>query len=129
MNMARQIIIGDIHGCFDELQALLDAIGPAADDEIIAIGDIVDRGPASERVLEFFRDRRGARSIMGNHERKHIRSARGAIPAALSQKIVRDELAERYETWLAFMATFPRYLDLPNALLVHGFWEPRVALE
>src|SRR4051812_17971392 len=122
--MPRTIIIGDIHGCFDELQELLAAVVTTADDEIIAIGDIVDRGPQSERVLEFFRDRPRARSIMGNHERKHIRSARGEIPAALSQRIVRDELGERYPQLLAFMQMFPRYLELSDAILVHGFWEP-----
>ena len=50
--MARQhLVVGDIHGCYDELQALLDAAGVADDDEIIALGDVVDRGPASPQVL------------------------------------------------------------------------------
>ncbi|TVS11508.1 MAG: hypothetical protein EA424_23705 [Planctomycetaceae bacterium] len=41
----QHLIIGDIHGCFDELQDLLQAAGLASDDQIIALGDIVDRGP------------------------------------------------------------------------------------
>jgi serine/threonine protein phosphatase 1 len=127
--MSRTIIIGDIHGCFDELGALLESVAPTADDQIIAIGDIVDRGPQNEKVLEFFRDTPNAISIMGNHERKHIRSARGEISPALSQLITREEVGERYGDWLKFMERFPRYMELPEAILVHGFYEPGVPLE
>lgn len=125
----RHVIIGDIHGCYDELQALLDLVAPARDDEIIALGDIVDRGPQSERVLEFFRDTPNATSLMGNHERKHIRAARGEVQPALGQKIVAEQLGERYTDWLAFMATFRRHIELPEAILVHGFFEPGVPLD
>ncbi|GMV97765.1 MAG: hypothetical protein AMXMBFR83_21200 [Phycisphaerae bacterium] len=126
--MGRVIVIGDIHGCYDELRALIDAIGPAAGDRIIALGDLVDRGPASERVLEFFRHEPAASSIMGNHERKHVRSERGEIQPAVSQIIVRRELGERYAGWVAFMASFPRHLELPEAILIHGMFEPGVPL-
>lgn len=126
--MTRTIIIGDIHGCFDELQALLARLAPTRDDQIIALGDIVDRGPQSERVLEFFRDTPNARSLMGNHERKHIRSARGPVRPALSQVIVRAELADRYDMWLDFMETLPQCIELPEAILIHGFFEPGLPL-
>ncbi len=127
--MSRNIVIGDIHGCFDELVELLDAVAPKADDQIIAIGDIVDRGPDSEKVLEFFCDTSNAVSIMGNHERKHIRSARGETRPALSQLIVRQQLGDRYEEWLAFMETLPRHVELPEAILVHGMFEAGISLE
>ena len=48
------IIIGDIHGCYFELQALLDRAGLVTGDSIIAVGDIVDRGPETPQVLDFF---------------------------------------------------------------------------
>ena len=51
-----QLIIGDIHGCYDELQQLLDKSGISDDDEIIAIGDLFDRGPKPREVFRFFRD-------------------------------------------------------------------------
>lgn len=125
----RHIIIGDIHGCFDELHELLDLAAPTSDDRIIAIGDIVDRGPDSEKVLAFFRDTPNACSIMGNHERKHIRSEQGKTRAALSQTIVRQQLHDRYGAWLAFMETFPRHIELPETILVHGMFEPGIPLE
>jgi len=48
----RQLIVGDIHGCYAELCALLDLAGLSSEDEIVAIGDIVDRGPESPQVLD-----------------------------------------------------------------------------
>ena len=50
----KTFVIGDIHGCFAELQDLLDKAGIAEGDHIIALGDIVDRGPDTPQVLEFF---------------------------------------------------------------------------
>ncbi len=125
----RQLVIGDIHGCYTELQALLDKAGLSEDDELIGIGDIVDRGPDSPRVLAFFQTHAPARAIQGNHERKHIRSFRGEIPPALSQRLTRQQLGDAYADAVAFMSTFPLYLELPDAIVVHGFWEPSVPLE
>ena len=78
----KTLIVGDIHGCWDEFEALLDKAALGADDQIISIGDMVDRGPQSPRVLRFFRDTPNARSIMGNHERKHVRAGAGETNAA-----------------------------------------------
>jgi serine/threonine protein phosphatase 1 len=119
----KRLLIGDIHGCYDELQALLDSGRLNSDDEIIALGDIVDRGPATPQVLEFFQTQPNARSIMGNHERKHLRSFRGETKAARSQTITRMQLGESYTSWLKFIETFPRGLELEDAIAVHGFWE------
>ena len=86
--------IGDVQGCFDELQELLSVAGIGEDDQIIALGDVVDRGPQSPAVLAFFQTTRNAVSIMGNHERKHVRSFRGKIRPALSQQICRRQIGE-----------------------------------
>jgi serine/threonine protein phosphatase 1 len=123
------LVIGDIHACFDELTELVARAGLGPDDEILAVGDIVDRGPANRAVLDFFRTRPRAGSILGNHERKHLRSARGEVEPAISQKITRQQLGSDYADYLTFLATFPRHRELPEALVVHGFWEPRVPLE
>src|SRR5690242_9506638 len=48
----RILAIGDIHGCLTALDTLLDAVAPEPDDQIIALGDYVDRGPDSRGVLD-----------------------------------------------------------------------------
>jgi serine/threonine protein phosphatase 1 len=123
------LIIGDIQGCYTELLELVERAGLTADDTIIALGDLVDRGPDSPRVLEFFMTQPLVRSLMGNHERKHVRSFRGEIQAALSQRITRQQCgAQHYPAAVDYMATLPAYIELPEVILVHAFFEPGVPL-
>ncbi len=123
------LVIGDIHGCYVELQDLLEKAELAQGDRIIALGDIVDRGPESPEVLDFFRAESGTSSLMGNHERKHIRSYLGELQPALSQRITRHQLDDGYPEALAWMESLPLYLELPEAILVHGYLEPGIPLE
>ena len=125
----RRLVIGDIHGCWRSLNALLDKAGLGDEDEIISIGDLVDRGTDSAAVLRFFRTTPRARAIMGNHERKHIRSGGGATPDDDGLIETRAQIGEAdYPAALLWMAALPVYLDLPEALLVHGFFLPGVPL-
>jgi serine/threonine protein phosphatase 1 len=67
----RTIAIGDIHGCLAALVALLDAIGPARQDTIVALGDYIDRGLHSRGVLDrliALAGRCRLVPLLGNHE-------------------------------------------------------------
>ena len=44
--------IGDIHGCHTALVALLQTVGPSSIDQIVFLGDYIDRGPASGSVID-----------------------------------------------------------------------------
>src|SRR5262245_53817492 len=48
----RTLAIGDIHGCLEALEALLDVVAPMNDDRLITLGDYVDRGMESCQVLD-----------------------------------------------------------------------------
>src|SRR5262245_28403381 len=48
----RYLAIGDIHGYADVLRRLLAAVQPAPDDQLITVGDYVDRGPDSRGVID-----------------------------------------------------------------------------
>lgn len=122
------LVIGDIHGCYDELQSLLDKAGLTENDTIVSIGDCVDRGPDTPAVLRFFQEKPNALLIMGNHERKHVRADRHEVKLARSQKISRIQFGDTYSDALAFMSELPLYLDLPDALIVHGYFEPGLPL-
>ncbi len=69
----KTIIIGDVHGCDKQLHALLDKIKPGAEDKLIMLGDLFDRGPDSYLVFETVQklaEEMGERFILlrGNHE-------------------------------------------------------------
>lgn len=122
------LVIGDIHGCYNEFQALLDKAGLSEGDIIVSVGDCVDRGPDTPAVLAFFQKTPNVFLVMGNHERKHVRAGRHEVKLAQSQKISRIQFGETYPDALAFMNTLPLYLDLLDALVVHGYFEPGLPL-
>ena len=77
----RDLVIGDIHGCFSKARAALDAVGfdPAAGDRLFSVGDLVDRGPESADVL-WWLDQPWFAAVQGNHEDMAIRWGRPGCP-------------------------------------------------
>src|SRR4051794_40277227 len=75
--------IGDIHGCFDKLKSLIaacEAVSEGKDARFVFIGDYVDRGPDSRRVLDFLIQQQLQRKdrficLRGNHEEMLIGAA------------------------------------------------------
>lgn len=49
----RLIAVGDIHGHLAQLKALLEFVAPTQDDQVIFLGDYVDRGPDTPGVLDY----------------------------------------------------------------------------
>jgi serine/threonine protein phosphatase 1 len=66
-------IIGDIAGQYVPLVKL---VGQMPAGEVISVGDMVDRGPDSQRVIEYFM-KEGRRAILGNHEHMMVDSLTG----------------------------------------------------
>jgi serine/threonine protein phosphatase 1 len=65
--------LGDPHGQYNELIELLSFIAPTKKDKIIVLGDFVDWGPDTNKVVEFlFEERYRIRTLTGNHERMLI---------------------------------------------------------
>jgi serine/threonine protein phosphatase 1 len=79
---ARTIAIGDIHGCSQALQAIVESIQPAADDTLVFLGDFVDRGPNSRGVLDFVLElekRCQVVPLLGNHELMLLEAAENPL--------------------------------------------------
>jgi len=70
--MSRTIVITDVHGCADELDALLDKAAYSISDRVVFLGDAMDRGPKCNEVLNILRNVK-ADCCMGNHDEKHAR--------------------------------------------------------
>jgi bis(5'-nucleosyl)-tetraphosphatase (symmetrical) len=78
----QRIFVGDVQGCADELGDLLERARAAfgGDFELWLVGDLVNRGPASLRVLQTVRalcDAGRARFVLGNHELSLLRRSFG----------------------------------------------------
>jgi serine/threonine protein phosphatase 1 len=69
----RSYVIGDIHGCLDELRCLIEDLPIESGDRLIFLGDYVDRGPNSKGVLTYIielqkREELEIICLKGNHE-------------------------------------------------------------
>jgi serine/threonine protein phosphatase 1 len=67
----RYLAIGDIHGYADVLKRLLEAVRLRPDDQLITLGDYVDRGPDSRGVMDYLlqlRDTGQLIALRGNHD-------------------------------------------------------------
>jgi bis(5'-nucleosyl)-tetraphosphatase (symmetrical) len=108
----RRIFAGDVQGCADELDELVARATRAfgRDYELWLVGDLVNRGPASRRVLERVRglaDAGRARVVLGNHEIALLRTAWGQRALAPDDTF-QDLLAARdADTWLDWIRSWP----------------------
>jgi serine/threonine protein phosphatase 1 len=119
----RTVIVGDIHGCYEELIELLDVARVRDEDLLVSVGDLVDRGPRPLEVVELFQSRPRSRVLMGNHERKHVREV-----FSYAQRITRLQLGARYAECVAWMKTLPYYYETPEIRVVHAAMVPGIPL-
>lgn len=132
-----RIVIGDIHGHYDALMSLLEAIAPGEEDKIYFLGDLIDRGPKSAQVVEFV-IQNNYRCLRGNHEEMLIgvfendpvcpeafqawlHSGGHATVASYNAKIPPEHI-----DW---MRNLPLYLDLGDIWLVHAGINPQLSVE
>lgn len=124
--MSRTIVIGDLHGCYDEAIELLRTLAVAPSDRVIFAGDLVDRGPRPRECVELAMQHE---AILGNHEERHLGQRRrlGFLLSA-DHLATRDALTDRHHLYLAGL---PLVLRLPeyNAAVVHAGAYPGIPLE
>ena len=101
LSAGRLIAIGDIHGCFTALEALLEMLSLRDDDQLVTLGDYVDRGPDSRRVLdrliELF-DRGRLIPLRGNHELMMLRARDSLNEEKFWRNFGGDDALESYST-------------------------------
>ena len=134
MTNYRRIIIGDVHGHYDTLIALLDSILPDSNDQIYFLGDLIDRGPKSAQVVDFV-IQNNYQCLRGNHE-EMLLDVVGSGPVSV----------ELYPGWLSsgghatmasynsqippehidWMKRLPLYQDLGDIWLVHAGVDPNL---
>lgn len=145
---ARFDLIGDIHGCDQTLQSLLqrldyikrEGIYQHPNRTVIFLGDFIDRGPHQREVLATVRpmiDSGKALAVMGNHEfnaiayaapdpegegylRKHTQKNRGQHQCFLAAY---EDSRSDYDDVIAWFKTLPMWLDLGSIRIVHACWD------
>lgn len=124
--MGRTIVIGDIHGCYDELVQLLDKVSLVSSDRVIAVGDLVVKGPKNREVLDLFRSNDRFSSVVGNHDFALVRHARGEeVLLKQSQLEAYSELAAS-PSYIEYLKSLPFLIDLEKHVIVHAGLRPGV---
>ena len=117
----RTIVVGDIHGCYAELQELCRLVNFGARDALVSVGDFLDRGPDSWKVAAFFRDLPNAFSVLGNHERRVAGTIRGTSKPAWSQAQTLSLLPKaEWDRWACFLEQLPAVFETDHALITHA---------
>src|SRR5437764_3990121 len=116
----RLIAIGDIHGCHQEFAELLARLNLTKSDRLILLGDLVNRGPDSCKVIDLAREHRAV-ALLGNHELRLLNFRR-----TRDKKYVKETDLDTFEKlrpddW-AFLETMPLTFQEPelNVVFVHG---------
>ena len=77
----RDFVVGDVHGCFDYLRAVLEHVQfDEVSDRLFCVGDLVDRGPQSEEAIDWIA-KPWFHAVRGNHEQMAIDVAAGRVNA------------------------------------------------
>jgi diadenosine tetraphosphatase ApaH/serine/threonine PP2A family protein phosphatase len=124
--MPRIIAIGDVHGCAVEFEELLNALELDEVDRVIQVGDLVNRGPDSHRVVELARIYE-VESILGNHEVRLLRYHREGRKDQLKDYDWPTIGQLTKEDW-AYLESLPKfkYGADSNLVCVHGGFLPDI---
>jgi len=121
--------VGDLHGCFRELMALLESLAFGPDDLLLFVGDLLDRGPHSWELAGYFRDTTNAFCVLGNHERRVARVIRGQASAAWTQHQTLAAMPRaQWEPWATWLESLPAVIETPELILTHSRLDPQRSL-
>jgi diadenosine tetraphosphatase ApaH/serine/threonine PP2A family protein phosphatase len=127
--MNRTLVIGDIHGCYDELLDLMEQAGMDEGDRVVAVGDLIVKGPKSREVLELFSSDNRFSSVAGNHDLTILRHWRGEeVELTPEQERALSELDAGRERYRLYLESLPFMIDLGEQLVVHAGLRPEVPL-
>jgi serine/threonine protein phosphatase 1 len=143
--------IGDIHGCLESLERLLDKINPdLTEDRLLFVGDYIDRGPRSKGVVDYIirlKEQAPPGQIIclkGNHEAMFLNFLAGG-PGEMFLFNGGLETLEEYwgDNWVGqdrksltlppdhaqFFQDLELYYESPDYIFVHGGLKPGVPLD
>jgi serine/threonine protein phosphatase 1 len=127
----RRFAIGDIHGCALTFNALLEQIAPTVQDQIFILGDMINRGKRSKKVikkiLELQTSGYNVYPLRGNHENQFLKYVCD-LPTFFYKHYLTQRNMDNFlekdgkvkEKYLFFFHSLPYYFELDTCFLVHA---------
>ena len=131
--MERTIFIGDVHGCAEEFEEMLDAVAfVKEEDRLFLTGDAFTKGPDPLAVWQLIWDT-GAEMVMGNHdsellEKFEIRLKGAEEKMKPDHKRILDGLMPVVKELVPWLKNLPLYIEEETFLLVHAGINPEQEL-
>lgn len=123
----KKIFIGDVHGCYDELILLVEKLNINKNDEVIFVGDLINKGDKSFEVLKFVYENNYL-SVWGNHELKFFAWREGTFKAKYpgqqeAFQVLNDKLlsSPQIDKWLY---SLPCFIEKDDFVVVHAGFTP-----
>jgi serine/threonine protein phosphatase 1 len=136
----RLLAVGDIHGCLHQLKTLMAQVIPSPADQVVFLGDYVDRGPDSAGVLEyllgFAKDFPATIFLRGNHEQMFSDYLDGRNMTAFlinggTKTLESYGIAQKWpvpESHRTFLETLVNAYETEGYIFVHAGMRPGVPL-
>jgi len=120
----RLIVYGDVHGCLDEFKELRQKIAPKLNDIEVSLGDIINKGPYSKELVEYFIEHK-IHAVIGNHEDKILRYYRFKKLKKENHSIVLSESQQKvYNTFgpahFEYFSNMPLFYKFGKVTLLHA---------
>ena len=135
----RRFAIGDIHGCAKALRSVIEAIDPQREDELVFLGDYVDRGPDSRDAIDQIIDlqtRTQVVALRGNHEIMLMGVAMNGLDDSVWRANGGNSTLASYGGSLSkipsnhlvfFHELLPHY-EIDDTIFVHASYDPDFAM-
>lgn len=139
--------VGDIHGCLTAMETLLNRLPLRDDDQLVFLGDLIDRGPDSCGVIELIqrlRKERPVQIVRGNHEEMLLLSRVDDVYCRAWLRFGGKEMLDSYgyqradgnpwptavpdAHWQFFEHDLVDYVETATHILVHGSLRPDLTL-
>jgi bis(5'-nucleosyl)-tetraphosphatase (symmetrical) len=123
----RTLIIGDVHGCKDELEDLVTQFAfVRGKDRLFQTGDMINRGPDSLGAVKLGHQL-GIRSVLGNHEARLLRIfSKPELGRTAKDQFYLDRLGADAEELFHLVKEWPLWIDDPDFLLIHAGVQPGI---
>lgn len=124
-------IIGDVHGCIEELKQLIGEINQLTHDNCLFIfcGDVINKGPCNKETLDYVRNLKHFALVRGNHE-DHVIKNYERMHELQDVKIKYHWIASLSQDDVAFLKELPYTISVPslNCIVVHAGFNPFISL-
>jgi predicted phosphodiesterase len=115
----RILVIGDVHGCIDELKSL---VQKATMDHnkgrqfraIVLVGDLCNKGPCSAQVIRYVRSQQDWFSVRGNHDDRALMAALGDVECCSKPKY--EWVNSLSDEDVAWMSDLPYTISISNTM-------------